>query len=401
MGRSSELRQLLKDSQFRAFAKAIDWAVKELVQAVLIAGDLFDNDRLSLTTERFLLEQIQRLEKSKIPCVYVTGNHDPGAKGFRARSIDWPPNFYLLGEPQPREIEILDDRGKPLAIVVGAGHDNPSEDRNLVPLFPDCQKPGIPTVGLLHTYVTTAKSAEQHDRYAPCSSEDLASKDYDYWALGHVHAHQQVIGADDAWYPGILQGRNPGETGLKGGLAVSIPDRGAPAVEFQPFSEVIWQTLILNQLSEVGNLSDFRNLTVKAYEELREVTPSARDWMLRIELEGPCPLTDLLRDRNEVESLEEDLRAFLDVSFVEIRARRLAPFWNIDSYRGDVHVISEILSYIESLEKDAHLLEEVSPRLLAGPVDEFGSKTRYLKELLAGLEFEAVDRLVDATDAHQ
>ena len=39
----------------------MDLAVREDVQAVLIAGDLFDGNRLSFQTERFILEQARRL----------------------------------------------------------------------------------------------------------------------------------------------------------------------------------------------------------------------------------------------------------------------------------------------------------------------------------------------------
>jgi len=30
----------------------------------------------------------------------------------------------------------------------------------------------------------------QHATYAPCAVDDLVRKGYDYWALGHVHAHE-------------------------------------------------------------------------------------------------------------------------------------------------------------------------------------------------------------------
>jgi len=399
LGRSSALRQLLRDSQTRAFERALDLALVEKVDAVLIAGDLFDNESLSFATERFLLEQVNRLHEGRIPSVYVTGNHDPGASNCRAQSIDWPSTFHLLGKPQPEAIEIADADGNLLAKVVGAGHDSPSEGRNLVPDFPKDQGSGVPVVGLLHTYVTTAKSAEQHDRYAPCSIQDLESRDYAYWALGHVHAKQRVAEIE-AWYPGILQGRNPGETGVKGGLVVAIPDQGSPCVEFRSFSSAVWETLQLDQLDEVRNLTDLRRLAVAAFAERREADPAVMDWMLRLKLEGPCPLTEVLQDRSEVEALEDDLRAHLEARFVEVHCRRLTPSCDIDRFRGDVHVLSEILSLIEEAGGDDELLETLTPDVLAGPTDNIGDTKAYLKELLAGLDYEAVSRLVENADAH-
>jgi len=400
LGRSDELRQLLRDSQMKAFKKAIDLALEENIHAVLIAGDLFDNERLSFATERFLLEQIGRLNEANIPSVYVTGNHDPGAGNCRAQSINWPPNFHLLASPDPEEVMIKDSSNHNVGRVLGAGHDNPTEGRNLVPRFPPAGQSGIPSVGLLHTFVTTAKSAEQHDRYAPCSSLDLESRNYSYWALGHVHEYQKVTGEVDAWYPGILQGRHPGETGPKGGLIVTIPDQGAPTVEFHTLSSAVWETVVLDQLAEVGNLSDLRALASRAFEKKMESNPGARNWMLRFELEGPCPLAKLLKDRSEIEVLQDDLRTALEASFVEIRSRRLTPICDVSHFRDEVHVLSEILSLIEEAKKDGELLEQLSPEVLAGPVDEFSDSEAYLRELMAGLDYEAVYRLVENADAY-
>ena len=52
LGWSGALRELLKESQLRAFKRAVDTALTEKIDSVLIAGDLFDNERLSLATER-------------------------------------------------------------------------------------------------------------------------------------------------------------------------------------------------------------------------------------------------------------------------------------------------------------------------------------------------------------
>ena len=399
LGWSGALRELLKESQLRAFKKAVDTALTEKIDSVLIAGDLFDNERLSLATERFLLEQTGRLNNAGIPCVYVTGNHDPGATSYRAQSIEWPPNFHVLGHPRPRVIEIKDAQDRLIARVAGAGHESPSEARNLVPDFPPGDSCSVPMVGLLHTYVTGAMSAEHHDRYAPCSTADLKSRNYAYWALGHVHTQQKVNGDLDAWYPGVLQGRHPGETGSKGGLIVSISDQGFTDVEFRPFASVVWETLKLDQLAEVVNLSDLRALAVSAFEERCGTVPTA-DWVLRIRLEGPCPLAQTLSDTVELETLQEDLQSLLGARFVELRTRRLTPLVDVNRFRDDVHVLSEILALIDEAGADNELLKTLSPQILAGPVDEFSDSSSYLKELLSGLDYEAVSRLVDLEDAH-
>ena len=80
-------------------------------------------------------------------------------------------------------------------------------------------------IGLLHTSLT---GAEGHDPYSPCTPAQLADKNYDYWALGHVHARGSH-GLPDAApieFPGNTQGRHIRESGPKGCLIVHIDDRG-------------------------------------------------------------------------------------------------------------------------------------------------------------------------------
>ncbi|MGD8873441.1 MAG: DNA repair exonuclease, partial [Gemmatimonadota bacterium] len=89
-GRSESVRRRLREASREAFRRAVDLAIREEVHAFLIAGDLFDGERLSFTTERFLLDQASRLADHGITVVYATGNHDPGAPGAGPRSLAWP-----------------------------------------------------------------------------------------------------------------------------------------------------------------------------------------------------------------------------------------------------------------------------------------------------------------------
>src|SRR5436305_1375641 len=86
-------------------------------------------------------------------------------------------------------------------------------------------------IGLLHT---SLEGAPGHNPYAPCTAADLARFGYDYWALGHIHAHA-IVGRNP-WivYPGNVQGRSPRECGAKGAVRVSVEDGRIVAVE--PFT---------------------------------------------------------------------------------------------------------------------------------------------------------------------
>ena len=65
-------------------------------------------------------------------------------------------------------------------------------------------------IGLLHTQIGGPSP------YAPCSLTDLKESGMDYWALGHVHAHQILSEKPYIVYAGSPQGLDCTETGAHG-----------------------------------------------------------------------------------------------------------------------------------------------------------------------------------------
>lgn len=393
-GRSDALREHLREALRTAFRRAVDCALNEDVHAVLIAGDLFDDDRLSVATEAFLVEQVERLTEAGIEVVYATGNHDPGGQGFRASKIDWPSGFHYVDTRTPTSIELTgpDDecRGK----VVAAGHVASREDTNLAAQFPEAQG-DVPHVGLLHAHVTSAARVEAHDRYAPCSVEDLQAPGYEYWALGHIHTRQRVAPDVPAWYPGNLQGRSPRETGPRGGLLVTLRSDQPPEVNFRPFAPTRWEHVELDALEEVETVQALVQKIQSSYREKAQQA-SATDWLLRVDLTGPCPLADEVSTGDQVDELEQVAAERLDLRDVEIRTHRLTPPVDVEAYREDTHFVAELLDHLDAAQTDDEVLDAVAPEVLAGLADETPEARRsYLRSLLDGLDREAVARLVD------
>ena len=56
--------------------RIIDLCLDEQVDALLLAGDLYDGDQTSMKTARFLSEQIRRLHEARIHVFVIRGNHD-------------------------------------------------------------------------------------------------------------------------------------------------------------------------------------------------------------------------------------------------------------------------------------------------------------------------------------
>lgn len=425
VSRDEALRRRLQESVREAFGRAVDLALENRVHALLIAGDLFDNNRLTFNTEKFLVERLARLNEAGIKVYYATGNHDPGRGNYRARHIPWPPNVYLFSDAFPQTCAVTDRDGQVVGYVTGAGHTSPAETTNIAAKFPPepsfvaenssrtgsgsgCS--GACHVGLLHTWVDTARGGETHDRYAPCTVADLTKKGYRYWALGHIHGRQQVLGEPQAHYPGNIQGRNPRETGPKGALLVEVDESGVLRADFYPLGPVVWETVTLEDLSEVNSLFSLRNIVMEEFDRLASgyrsgfppgaASPDAA-WILRIILKGPCPIYKDLGNESNLETLKEDIADLTGALHVDLKAESLHRVVRLEDYVEGPHVLASLISLMERAKCDDDLLDRIASEYfsasgIAGlePQATAEERRRYLRDLLDGLKDEAVVRMV-------
>ena len=253
-----------------------------------------------------------------------------------------------------------------------------------------------PHIGLLHAQVTSAAGVNRHDRYAPCTADDLKATNYAYWALGHIHVQQQIDDAENAWYAGNLQGRHARETGPKGGLLVSI-EGDTVTVEPRSFAPTQWADLHLDGLDDVTHVQALEDRIRAAHRE-RKRDSAATDWLLRVTLSGTCPLAKELQSTEQRRDLAETLTEGLGVLDVDVRTTHLTLPVDPDEHRGEVHLLGEVLDLIDRLEDDPALRAEVTPEPLAGlsaaDRDDADARDQYLQRLMDGLDREAVSRLL-------
>jgi len=393
------LRKKLREGIRKAFNNAIDLCIEEKVDALLIAGDLFDNDKLSFKTEQFLIKEFTRLREHNIKVFYATGNHDPGHISYRANSIRWPDNVHVFKEDRVETAYIYNSDNKAVCKIVSCGHKTSTEGRNLVLHFP-IKEENLPHVGLLHTMVTSAGGVQDHDRYLPCSREDLESKMYDYWALGHIHKRQKISENCEIYYPGNIQGRHPRETGEKGGLLVTIDELGSITTEFKPLSAIQWQTLALDGLEDIKSydeLKEYIKNNIEKYVEQNGLPDS--DLILRVELQGRAYLKRELQLEDNIDQLTEDLILDLNLLNLEIKVDNLMNVLNIENYREGDHVLSSVLCLLDNIEENRELIERLMEIPLANKrIRKKDDKLSYFKELANGLDEEAVSLMVGDVD---
>ena len=409
--RRDDVRRRLREAAREAFRRAVDLTLRSGAHALLIAGDLFDQDRISFATERFLAEEFARLRERGISVCYACGNHDPG--GFRDRTGDvaWS-DVVVFADPEPSAHLVRTPSGEPVAWVSGAGHRHGREGDNLVAAFArlagQLEREGtgpLPHVALVHAWVHSAAGGDAHDRYAPCTPRDLhvagRSAGIAYWALGHVHERQEIPGEPPAHYPGNLMGRHFRETGAKGAYLVEVDRKGDVRLTFHPLAPVRWETVRLTDLADLYTPSELEQQIEGACRRIQAREDHRGDWLWRIELAGPCPLADRLMEEENLEDLATRLRDALEALHVEVRLTSLTRAVDPGRYRDGVHPLAVALELLDRAGRDDRLLDELAPPVLAGEQDDPAlasdpaRRREYLRELLAGLDREATARLLD------
>jgi hypothetical protein len=395
-----ELRQHLLASVRTALRRAVSAALDEEVDAVLVAGDLYDDAHLSFEAERFLMQQLARLGEAGIPCVVVAGDGDPSGPAYRAPQLDWPPGVRYVGTRTPAVIDVTDDAGEALVRVVAAGHVSAHEHDDLVATFPEAEG-GVPHVGVVHAHVARARGAGQHGRYAPCDVETLRAKGYAYWALGHVHQAQVVDAAAHAWYAGTLHAHGPDDPGPRGALMVTLSDTAYGdsdvSVDRRVFAPTCWRALRLDDVAEVETLPALQRRMREAFEAATpegEPVPDEAAWVIDLTLCGPCPLASLLRHPERRREMSAILADTLGAVHLTMHVEDLTPPLDLEAHRGEAHLAGEVLALAERAADDPDLLDALAPDALAGlpPTlrDDPHGRRRYLSRLLDGLDRHAV-----------
>ena len=264
----------------RAFENLVDLAVEEKVAFVLLAGDLYDGDWKDFSTGIFVSRQIGRLNDCGIPVIAAAGNHD--AANRMTSALDPPANMTFLASRSPETIRLE----RCPAAVHGQGFATQHVSENLAARYPDAE-PGLFNIGLLHT---SLDGRAGHADYAPCTIADLRSRNYQYWALGHVHKREIV--AEDPWivFPGCVQGRHIRETGTKGCTLVTVEDGSVSSAVHRELDVLRWIFCLID-LEEVEDRAGLLDRIRQAMTSELDAA-DGRPVAMRVRFEGASPLAD-------------------------------------------------------------------------------------------------------------
>ncbi|KAB8125236.1 DNA repair exonuclease [Komagataeibacter medellinensis] len=278
-----------------AFDNLVHCAIEEAVDFVILAGDLFDGDWRDMGTGLYFARAMGRLDQVGIPAFVLAGNHD--AASVISRTVPWPPNVRLFGARRPETHRLPD-----LAVAVhGQSFSTPAVTDNLVLAYPPAEEHHF-NIGMLHTALA---GRQGHADYAPCSVDDLRSRGYSYWALGHVHEFEIVSTDPYVVFSGNVQGRTIRETGPKGAVIVTVVDSEITSVERVELDVIRWVRL---DVDCTGTADDaVTDLIRVELGRLHGANGSGRPLVVRVTLLGEMLEAGLLHDR--AITLRDDIRA--------------------------------------------------------------------------------------------
>lgn len=286
--RNAELAELVGDASRQAFTAIVDLCLAELVDALVIAGDLYDGDQTSMKTARFLASQMARLHQAGVTVYMIRGNHD--AMSRITKQLVLPDTVTIFGGRCQSVIQ--SGAGVDVAFH-GLSFASPKAPESLLPKYAAPQE-GAANIGIMHTSLAGSPG---HDVYAPCSVADLHGHGFEYWALGHIHVRQVYSGASTLVMPGIPQGRDINEAGEKSVTLVTIHDDRSVEIEERLTSVAQFDRVSV----DLTGVSEWSEAIIRIRAGLEQSREGARSHYLvaRLRLMGFSALSwSLMRDRD-------------------------------------------------------------------------------------------------------
>ncbi len=375
---------------FKAYEHIIDLCISERVDALLIAGDIYDGADRSLRAQRSFIEGLERLHDAGIRSFVCHGNHDP-LDGWEAQ-LAYPPSCHRFGREWKSVPILKDDPGR--AVIHGISYPRREVKRNLVRRLPAVDTEPI-SIGLLHANVG---GDPNHEPYAPCTLDDLSKTSVDYWALGHVHTRRVLRDrAPTVIYPGNPQGRSPSETGARGVYLVEIDDSRTANLDFRPIDLVRWELLKVD-ISAFETEQELLDALRKGTERLLEGA-DGRSIVVRMTLTGRGALNHSFRKRYAIDDLRNEVNkeSANQSPFAwceRIEDASASPFDRATRLEG-ADFLAEVLQTADL----AKATPEVLKRLTDGLPElyEHHRFRKYLREYAPGAE--ELSALIDAAEA--
>ena len=230
-------KRLHRHSLHRHQVQFIEWLLQtvegQAVDAVLVAGDIFDTANPSSEARNLYYSALARLHALGCQVIITGGNHDSPSVLEAPRSLLKALNIHVLGEKTASPADMLtpvyDAAGTPAAMVSTVPFLRDGDLRRLAGGETESQREEAVRQGIARVFQEQADEAHRHGQGVPqiamghlfvrgvstsdserdiqvgnqASVEDSVFSDiFDYVALGHIHKPQRVGAQKRIFYSG-------------------------------------------------------------------------------------------------------------------------------------------------------------------------------------------------------
>lgn len=198
------------------FSSMMRYAKSAGADLVLIAGDLFDSRFATGETAELLRHELSELD---CPVIIAPGNHDPADGRGIWSSTSFSDNVHVFHSDQIGCYS-FDGLGDGVGVDVYGYAFNSSELTEAPVAGKFVRNKDRINILLCHADMTSPVSGN-----APLSAAQIAAFGADYTALGHIHNGEAYSGEVEGCvyaYCGCPEGRDFGETGVKGAVIAEI-----------------------------------------------------------------------------------------------------------------------------------------------------------------------------------
>lgn len=253
-----------------AWRRVVRYAVCNDVQAVVLAGDVVDQDKDRFEAWAHLKRGVSELVAAGVRVLGVAGNHDHIALPRLATRIE---DFTLLGRGgiwERVELDGVDLVGWSFPARHHSG--NPLFSLGLDEALANC-RPEALTIGVFHGHLDAGDSS-----YAPVRRVDLAARSVAAWFLGHIHIPDDLCSERPIGYLGSLVGLDRGETGSRGPWLITPTSASRLTARHLPLGPVYWTDIDVD-VSELRLDADASDTLHSALESRIAQVAQGIDWL--------------------------------------------------------------------------------------------------------------------------
>ncbi|EBF6244502.1 exonuclease SbcCD subunit D [Listeria monocytogenes] len=352
----------IQESTFQSLERITTVAIKEAVDFVLIAGDIYDSEDQSVRAQARFAKEMKRLEAANIPVFMIHGNHDFIEK--HKEKLALPSNVHVFSE----QVEVMSYKTVTgVSVNIYGFSYNERHIRSSRVGEYKIQGDADFHIALLHG--SEVSSSEEHDVYAPFRVQEISKKGFDYWALGHIHKRQLLAESPSIYYPGNIQGRNRKESGEKGASIITLSE-ASTTIDFIGTSPIIWEEAVIT-LPENSEINAFYRETTKLLESYQGRSHSYfLHIIVKMENKQKIDTNDWLQMLQEEVEITDNTFVWVHKLTTEITNQSNSQTWYESHLAGE-----EIKHSFETLQDESAFYQAVEALYLESGV------SRYLDDL--------------------